>query len=129
MKLFKYCLIALISISLFSCEKDDDTTPSNPIVGHWSLKQIDEGNGIEPFDEYFVWELNSDGKGFSRYRSGGNGGLVSFSLIWEVTNNTLRISRDGGQDWQRESILKLTSSELWTNDLDFDEELRYEKIN
>ena len=26
MKLFKYSLIALISISLFSCEKDDDTT-------------------------------------------------------------------------------------------------------
>ena len=33
MKLFKYSLIALISISLFSCEKDDDnngpTTPTN----------------------------------------------------------------------------------------------------
>ena len=35
MKLFKYYLIALISISLFSCEKDDDTTepttPTTPI--------------------------------------------------------------------------------------------------
>ena len=31
MKLFKYTLIALISTSLFSCEKDDDTTePTNP---------------------------------------------------------------------------------------------------
>ena len=33
MKLFKYSLIALISISLFSCEKDDDTTePTTPIA-------------------------------------------------------------------------------------------------
>ena len=31
MKLLKYSLIALISISLFSCEKDDDTTePTTP---------------------------------------------------------------------------------------------------
>ena len=33
MKLLKYSLIALISISLFSCEKDDDTTePTTPIA-------------------------------------------------------------------------------------------------
>ncbi len=36
MKLFKYSLIVLISISLFSCEKDDDTTepgtPKGPVI-------------------------------------------------------------------------------------------------
>ena len=93
------------------------------------MNEVDDGNGLEPFDEYFVWNLNSNGTGFSEYGANGGGPSVKFDLIWEVTSdNVLRISRDGGQDWQRERIINQTPTELWTYDLDFEEELRYIKI-
>ena len=126
-----FLLLILVTTSTTSCKKEDDSLSNqeSALVGKWSLKGVDEGSGLKPFNEYFVWELNSDGKGFSKYRQDGTGSLVTFSLIWEVSSdNILRISRDGGQDWQRERILKISSSELWTYDMDFDEGLRYIKV-
>ncbi|MDB4178516.1 lipocalin family protein [Flavobacteriaceae bacterium] len=121
-----------LAVTLFSCSSDDSNSnnaSNNSIVGNWQLNQINEGDGLETFNEYFVWELYSDGTGFSRYREDGTGTLVSFSLIWEITSdNILRISRDGGQDWEEEEILNQTSSELWTYSLELVEELRYLKI-
>tara|TARA_B110000503_G_scaffold5538_1_gene7657 strand:+ start:86 stop:475 length:390 start_codon:yes stop_codon:yes gene_type:complete len=120
-----------LTVLIVACSGDggNESTNNNSIIGNWQLNQVDEGAGLEPFNEYFVWELYSDGTGFSRYREDGTGTLVSFSLIWEVTSdNILRISRDGGQDWEREQILNQTSSELWTFSLDWGEEYRYLKI-
>ena len=121
-----------LAVTIFACSSDDSNSnnaSNNSIVGNWQLNQINEGDGLETFNEYFVWELYSDGTGFSRYREDGTGTLVSFSLIWEITSdNILRISRDGGQDWEEEEILNQTSSELWTYSLDWEEELRYLKI-
>ncbi|MDA7550110.1 hypothetical protein N8719_03790, partial [Flavobacteriaceae bacterium] len=95
----------------------------------WQLNQINEGNGLEPFNEFFVWELYSDGTGLYRYREDGTPPEVTFDIIWEVTpENVLRLSADGGQDWEEEEILNQTSSELWTYSLDWEEELRYLKI-
>ena len=126
MKKLTYLLLALIIVA---CSSDDSSNDGNSIVGNWQLNQINEGDGLETFNEYFVWELYSDGTGFSRYREDGTGTLVSFSLIWEITSdNILRISRDGGQDWEEEEILNQTSSELWTYSLELVEELRYLKI-
>jgi len=119
-------ILVLIMLVSFSCKKEENS--SSPLAGRWSLNEVDDGNGLEPFDEYFVWNLNSTGTGFSEYSANG-GPSVKFDLIWEVTSdNVLRISRDGGQDWQRERIINQTPTELWTYDLDFDEELRYIKI-
>ena len=120
-----------LTVLIVACSGDggNESPNNNSIIGNWQLNQVDEGAGLEPFNEYFVWELYSDGTGFSRYREDGTGTLVSFSLIWEVTSdNILRISRDGGQDWEREQILNQTSSELWTFSLDWGEEYRYLKI-
>ncbi|MDA7706009.1 lipocalin family protein [Flavobacteriaceae bacterium] len=121
-----------LAVTIFACSSDDSNSnnaSNNSIVGNWQLNQINEGDGLETFNEYFVWELYSDGTGFSRYREDGTGTLVSFSLIWEITSdNILRISRDGGQDWEEEEILNQTSSELWTYSLELVEELRYLKI-
>ena len=124
-----YTFLAL-SIIFSACEEEvvepsTNNNNNNSIAGNWQLNQVNEGGGLETYNEYFVWALNDDGRGFSRYREDGTGTLVSFSLIWEVTsNNILRISRDGGQDWESEQILNQTSSELWTYSLDWEEDKR-----
>jgi len=113
-------------LALSSCQNNNS---NSLIVGHWSLVYEDDGSGLTPFDEYFVWELNSDGTGFSRYREDGTGPLVSFPLIWELTaDDVLRISEDGGQDWTEEEVQNLTNTELWTYDAYWEEWYRYEKI-
>jgi len=133
MKKLLYTFLA-VSIIFSACEEEvvepsTNNNNNNSIAGNWQLNQVNEGGGLETYNEYFVWELNDDGTGFSRYREDGTGTLVSFSLIWEVTsNNILRISRDGGQDWESEQILNQTSSELWTYSLDWEEDQRYLKI-
>lgn len=131
LKFPRIVFLVLITLVSFSCNKEEDENKnlsSSPLAGRWSLNEVDDGNGLEPFDEYFVWNLNSNGTGFSEYRANG-GPLVIFDLIWEVTpDNVLTISQDGGQDWMRERIINQTPTELWTYDLDFDDELRYIKI-
>jgi hypothetical protein len=127
--LYLFLTLLIVACSASTSNNNSDSNSNNSIVGNWQLNQINEGDGLEPFNEYFVWELYSNGTGFSRYREDGTGATVSFSLIWEVTSdNILRISRDGGQDWEEEEILNQTSSELWTYSQDWEEELRYLKI-
>ena len=131
--ILSYLLILFMILGVSSCKDDEPTntntnTNNSALSGKWSLSEVDDGSGLEPVDEYFVWNLNSNGTGFSEYRSEG-GPLVKFDLIWEVTSdNILRISQDGGQDWLEERILKQTSTELWTYDIFWEEELRYKKI-
>ena len=136
MKKLLYILLA-VSIIFSACEEDtplpatnNNANNNNSIVGNWQLNQVNEGNGLEPFNEYFVWELYSDGTGLYRYSEDGTPpGAVTFDIIWEVTSaNVLRLSADGGQDWEEEQILNQTSSELWTYNLDWEEENRYLKI-
>ena len=127
MKKLSYLFLALLIVA---CSDDDRTNNNNSsIVGNWQLNQINEGDGLEPYNEFFVWELYSDGTGLYRYREDGTPPEVTFDIIWEVTpEDVLRLSADGGQDWEEEEILNQTSSELWTYSLDWEEELRYLKI-
>ena len=136
MKKLLYTFLA-VSLIFSACEEDtplpaanNNANNNNSIVGNWQLNQVNEGNGLEPFNEYFVWELYSDGTGLYKYSEDGTlPGAVTFDIIWEVTAaNVLRLSADGGQDWEEEEILNQTSSELWTYNLDWEEENRYLKI-
>ena len=136
MKKLLYTFLA-VSLIFSACEEDtplpatnNNANNNNSIVGNWQLNQVNEGNGLEPFNEYFVWELYSDGTGLYKYSEDGTlPGAVTFDIIWEVTSaNVLRLSADGGQDWEEEEILNQTSSELWTYNLDWEEENRYLKI-
>ena len=127
----KKLLLLTFALSLFACDGggDGDNNINNDLVGKWSLNQIDEGFGLVSFDEFFVWELNSNGSGVYRYMEDGTPPEVTFDIIWEVTaNNVLRFSADGGQDWEEETILLLTNSELWTYSDEWEEECRYIKI-
>ena len=75
MKKLLYTFLA-VSIIFSACEEEvvepsTNNNNNNSIAGNWQLNQVNEGGGLETYNEYFVWELYSDGTGLYKYSEDG----------------------------------------------------------
>lgn len=104
-KIFYYLLILGLSISIVSCDRDDekDSSYSSMIVGTWQLDMMwEEGDGTTEWDEddeevpYVIFQKNGSGK-FQEYDSSYDE-LYEDKFSWSITGNQLNIKYDNEGD-------------------------------